>query len=285
MACRDWVGGDEARRAFTDGHRLNHPDVFADLAARGLLCVSLPEADGGAGRSFVEEGLFLEETCRTGLPVAGYSTALTATQTYLRWGSASQRKEIVTTLRGGGESIATLGPHMVNDVYLDSVRVPGDALVGTVGHGWRQITRGLSSERLVIAAMSVGAARRSLDHLIGWVTTRQQFGRPIGSLQAVRHRVADLATEIAHCRAFVYDVADRVDAGQEATLGREGSMAKLKATQVAKLAALEGVQLMGGYGYASKWGMEQQLRLAIAPAIYGGSNEVQRDIIGKSLGL
>jgi alkylation response protein AidB-like acyl-CoA dehydrogenase len=351
-----------AMRGGSGDESLHDQQVLQMLADRDLLGVSLPAADGGAGRTFVEECVLLEETSRAGLPVVAYSTALTAAQTYLRWGSEEQRHEIVTTIRGGGlESITftepdagsdlsavatsarrvadgfvlngrkrwisfahlaahllvlartdasggrhdgltllmvpagtpgvtitplqTMGPHMVNEVLLDDVGVPASAVVGTEGEAWRHILRGLSVERVIIAAMSVGAAQRALDTLLAHVRSRVQFGRPIGSFQAVRHRIADLATEIAHCRAFVYDVADRIDAGEEAALNREGSMAKLKATEVAKLAALEGVQLMGGYGYGTEWGMEQQLRLAIAPPIYGGANEVQRDIIGKSMGL
>ena len=114
---------------------------------------------------------------------------------------------------------------------------------------------------------------------------REQFGRSIGSFQAVRHRLADLVAEIDCCRAYVYQVAAQIDAGMEDQLAREGSLAKLKCTEVAKQAALEGVQLMGGNGYTVEYGMELQVRKALAPPIYGGANEVQREIIGKTLGL
>ena len=101
----------------------------------------------------------------------------------------------------------------------------------------------------------------------------------------MRHRIADLATEIACCRALVYDIAERIDAGEEDQLSTESSMAKLKCTSVAKEAALEAMQLMGGYGVAVEYGMEEQVRSALAPPIYGGTNEIQREIIGKNLGL
>ncbi|MCU1527697.1 MAG: acyl-CoA dehydrogenase, partial [Frondihabitans sp.] len=91
--------------------------------------------------------------------------------------------------------------------------------------------------------------------------------------------------EITHCRAFVYEVASRIDDGEEDELNALASMSKLKSTEIAKHTALEAVQLMGGYGYASAWGMEQQLRNAIAPTIYGGTNEIQREIVARSLGL
>ena len=158
-------------------------------------------------------------------------------------------------------------------------------VVGGIGDAWHRLMRGLNVERLIIAAMSLGAARRSLQDTIAYVRTREQFGKPIGSFQAVRHSIADLATEIEHCRAFVYHVAEQIDAGLEDQLAREGSMAKLKCTEVAKTAALEGIQLMGGNGYTVEYGMEMQVRKALAPPIYGGANGIQREIIGKSFGL
>lgn len=181
--------------------------------------------------------------------------------------------------------IQTMDGHTVNDVFFTDVSVPVANVVGGIGDAWHRLMRGLNVERLIIAAMSLGAARRSLQDTIAYVRSREQFGKPIGSFQAVRHSIADLATEIEYCRAFVYHVAAQIDAGLEDQLAREGSMAKLKCTEVAKTAALEGIQLMGGNGYTVEFGMEMQLRKALAPPIYGGANGIQREIIGKSLGL
>jgi alkylation response protein AidB-like acyl-CoA dehydrogenase len=181
--------------------------------------------------------------------------------------------------------IATMDAHVVNDLFFTGVRVLHDAVVGEVGNGWKQLMRGLSVERLIIAAMTLGSAQRALDDVIAFTTAREQFGRTVSSFQAVRHRIADMATEIAFCRSFVYDVAARVDAGEEDDLAKEGSMAKLKCSEVAKAATLEAMQLMGGYGYSREYGMEAQVRRALAPPIYGGTNEIQRDIIAKALGL
>lgn len=181
--------------------------------------------------------------------------------------------------------IETMEAHTVNDLFFTDVRVPAANVVGEVDRAWWHLLRGLSVERLIIAAMAAGAAQRSLDDLLAYIKQRKQFGRTIGSFQAVRHRVADLATEIAFCRSFVFEVAEGIDAGEEQQLAREGSMAKLKCTEVAKHAALEAMQLMGGYGYAREYGMEGQVRKALAPPIYGGTNEIQREIISKSFEL
>lgn len=179
--------------------------------------------------------------------------------------------------------IRTMEAHTVDDVFFTGVRVPASAVVGMPGGAWKQLMRGLGVERLIIAAMSLGAARRSLDDLLAHIGGREQFGRRISDFQAVRHRVADLATDVAVARAFLYDAAARLDAGEEDDLARDSSMAKLRCTEIAKHTALEAVQLMGGYGYAREYGVEAQVRRALAPPIFGGTNEIQREIIAKSL--
>lgn len=181
--------------------------------------------------------------------------------------------------------IQTMDGHTVNEVFFTDVSVPAANVVGGVGDAWHRLMRGLNVERLIIAAMSIGAARRSVQDTIAYVKQREQFGRSLGMFQAVRHRIADLVAEIDCCRSYVYQVAAQIDAGLEAQLAREGAIAKLKCTEVAKRAALEGVQLMGGNGYTVAYGMELQVRKALAPPIYGGANEVQRDIIAKALDL
>lgn len=185
------------------------------------------------------------------------------------------------TIRG----IETMEPRTVNDLFFSNVRIPAADVVGEVDMAWRHLMRGLSVERMIIAAMSLGSAQRALDDVLAYVKQREQFGRTIGSFQAVQHRIANMAVEIAFCRAFVYDVADKIDHGDENQLGMEGAMAKLKCTEVAKNTTLEAMQLMGGYGYAREFGMESQVRRALAPPIYGGTNEIQREIITKNLGL
>lgn len=181
--------------------------------------------------------------------------------------------------------IVTMEPRTVNDVFYTNTRIPAATVVGQVDGAWKHLMRGLAVERLIIATMSVGAAQRAMDDLIAYVNEREQFNRKIGSFQAVQHRIADVVADIVVCRAFVYDVAQRIDAGQEDSLTREGAIAKLKATETAKRAVLEAMQLMGGYGYAFEYGMEEQVRKNLGPPIYGGANEIQREIITKSLGL
>ncbi len=173
----------------------------------------------------------------------------------------------------------------VNDVFFTDAEVGPERLIGTEGQGWLQLIAGLNTERVIVGALALGQARRSFDDTLDYVKTRQQFGRPVGSFQALSHRLADLATEIECTRLLVHDIAQRVGENPGKLMPREASMVKLKATELAKKASLEGIQMMGGMGYASEGGMEAQFRAAVVGTIAGGSSEIQRDIIAKTLGL
>lgn len=123
--------------------------------------------------------------------------------------------------------------------------------------------------RTISAATGVGSPSSTLTYVRG----REQFGRPVGSFQALRHRIADLATEIECVRLLVFDVAAWCDTELERLFPREASMAKLKATETAKRAALEGMQMTGGYGYATAYDMERHLRAAVVSTVYGGTSD------------
>ncbi|MGI9124905.1 MAG: acyl-CoA dehydrogenase family protein, partial [Mycobacterium sp.] len=180
--------------------------------------------------------------------------------------------------------IRTMGLE-VNDVFFTDCFVGGDRLVGVEGQGWQQLILGLNTERVIVGALAIGQARRAFDDTLAYVKTREQFGRPISSFQAVSHPLADLATEIECARLLVHDVAQRVDENPGKLMPREASMVKLKTTELAKRTALEGVQLMGGMGYTEEGGMEEMVRTVLPGTIAGGTSQVQRDIIAKSFGL
>jgi isovaleryl-CoA dehydrogenase len=181
--------------------------------------------------------------------------------------------------------IGTLGGREVNDMYFTDCFIPADRVVGEVDQAWKQLMAGLNNERLIIAAQSLGMAQRAFDDVLAYVKERRQFGRTIGSFQTLAHRLADLAMELEATRQLVYGVAAAVEANPDRTLAREASMAKLKATELAKRAALEGMQMMGGYGYATEYDMEAHVRHTLVTTIYGGTSEIQREIIARSLGL
>jgi alkylation response protein AidB-like acyl-CoA dehydrogenase len=181
--------------------------------------------------------------------------------------------------------IQTLGGEETNELHLDGVRVPEDALLGTAGGGWTQLMAGLNYERTILAASALGLAQRTFDDALAYAKERRQFGRPVGSFQAISHKFAQLATDLAQVRLLVRWVASLTDEDPSRMLPQEASMAKLAATELAKRCALEGVQVMGGYGYATEYPMERYLRAAVVGTIYGGTSEIQKNIIAKTLGL
>jgi butyryl-CoA dehydrogenase len=183
--------------------------------------------------------------------------------------------------------IPTLAGNEVNDLFFTDVVVGEDAVVGDVDNAWGQIMAGLDEERLLCAAQGLGIAQRAFDDAVDYVRERQQFGRAIGSFQAIRHRIADLATEIEASRFMTYEVAGRLTAGDLATSERArlASMAKIKTSETAKRVALEGMQMMGGYGYSTEFDMERHLRAALILPIFAGTNEIQREIVARTYGL
>lgn len=183
------------------------------------------------------------------------------------------------------KGIGTMGGKDVNDLYFTDVHLPADAVIGEVDAAWGQLMTGLNIERLILGAMMLGTAQRAFADALEFISQRTQFGRPVGTFQALRHRIADLATEIECTRLLVYQVARMVDANPTALFPREASMVKLKATETAKKVALEGMQMMGGYGYATEFDMERHVRTTLVSSIYGGTNEIQRDVVGKTYGL
>ena len=183
------------------------------------------------------------------------------------------------------KQISTMGGKEVNDVYFTDCEIPAENVVGEADKAWMQLMTGLNVERLIIAATMLGYAQRAFDDMLAYVKERQQFGKPVGSFQALSHRIADLATEIEVSRLLTYDVAQQVDADPARLFPREASMAKLKVTEVAKKTALEGMQMMGGYGYATEYPMERHVRTTLVSTIYGGTSEIQREIIAKTYGL
>ncbi len=181
--------------------------------------------------------------------------------------------------------IDTMGGRETSHLYLTDVEAPEDAVLGQVDQGWTQLMAGLNVERLILAATMLGIGQRAFDDLIVYVKEREQFGRPIGSFQALQHRIADIATDLEAARLMTRWVATLTDEDPDRMLPREASMVKLFVTEVVKRAALEGMQMMGGYGYASEYDMERLVRSTLVSTIYGGTSEIQRNIIAKTFGL
>jgi isovaleryl-CoA dehydrogenase len=181
--------------------------------------------------------------------------------------------------------IETMGGRETNTVYFNDCEVPSENVLGELDRGWMQLMAGLNTERLILAATMLGIGQRAFDDALAYAKERKQFGRPIGSFQALQHRFADLATELEAARLMTWWVATLNDEDPDRMLPREAAMVKLFVTETARRVALEGMQMMGGYGYSSEYDMERLVRSTLVSTIYGGTSEIQRGIIAKTLGL
>ena len=167
-----------------------------------------------------------------------------------------------------------------------TVEVPAEPSSASQDHGWTQLMAGLNVERLILAATMLGIGQRAFDDALAYAKERKQFGRPIGSFQALQHRFADLATELEAARLMTYWVAtlDRRGPRPHAPQGGLDGEA-LRHRDRPSGSTLEGMQMMGGYGYSSEYDMERLVRATLVSTIYGGTSEIQRGIIAKTLGL
>jgi alkylation response protein AidB-like acyl-CoA dehydrogenase len=181
--------------------------------------------------------------------------------------------------------IETMGGRETNTLYFSDCEVPAEQVLGEVDHGWVQLMAGLNVERLILAATMLGFGQRAFDDALAYAMERKQFGRPIGSFQVLQHRFADLATDLEAARLMTRWVASLTDEDPERMLPKEASMVKLFVTETAQRVALGGMQMMGGYGYSSEYDMERLVRATLVSTIYGGTSEIQRGIIAKTLGL
>jgi acyl-CoA dehydrogenase len=178
-----------------------------------------------------------------------------------------------------------LGWHSSDTAELSftEVEVPEANLLGEENRGFALIMENFAWERLLMALGAVGAMRRLLAAAIAYADDREAFGRPIGSLQAIRHRIAEIGVKAEVGRALTYHALRRFVAGDDAIA--EVTKAKLFTQRACVEVADEVVQIHGGYGYMREYGVERALRDARLGPIGGGTDEVMKEILGKQLGL
>jgi acyl-CoA dehydrogenase len=169
------------------------------------------------------------------------------------------------------------------ELSFQDVRVPAANLLGREGVGFYEVMRVFQRERLVAGLHAVGMSQRALEDTIAYVRERQAFGGPLSDKQAVRHRIADMATSIEAMRSLTYTASVTYAAGEDCV--REISMVKLFTAEVAQQIAYHCVQLHGGYGYMREYPVERFARDVRLFTIGGGTSEVMREIIAKSLKL
>ncbi|HEX6666642.1 MAG TPA: acyl-CoA dehydrogenase family protein [Solirubrobacterales bacterium] len=168
------------------------------------------------------------------------------------------------------------------ELLLDGCEVGEDALIGAPDGGRAILLSGLDSERVLLAAESVGIAQGALEAALAYAGERRQFGRRIGEFQLIGAKLADMFSETEACRALIRSVAARIDAG-EPGLRSLASACKLLAGDVAMKVTTEAVQVLGGYGYIDEFPVERYMRDAKLMQIGGGTAEIQRFVIAREL--
>ncbi len=182
-----------------------------------------------------------------------------------------------------GPKMQKLGLHSSDtaELILENVRIPKENLIGDLNMGFRNAMQILDGGRIGIGAMAVGIARGALEDSVRHANERVQFGKPISRLQAIQFKLADMATQIEAARLLVHRAAYLKDQG--AAYGKEASMAKLYASEIAMQAAHQAVQIHGGYGYMEEYHVERYYRDVKLCEIGEGTSEVQRIVISKAL--
>ncbi|MEU2441753.1 acyl-CoA dehydrogenase family protein [Streptomyces rubradiris] len=181
--------------------------------------------------------------------------------------------------------LPTLSRHATGttEIFLDDVRVPGENLLGEVGQGWKIITDHLELERCAVAAAYTGNAQEAVNAANRYAQQRIQFGKPIYEFQVLKHMLAENQTRVDAARLLCYRAARMKAEGLPAA--RETSMAKLYGSETLKQCALDGMQILGGYANLPEADMERYLRESVQSTIGGGTSQIQRTIIAKSMRL
>ncbi|XEG70350.1 acyl-CoA dehydrogenase family protein [Pseudomonas sp. abacavir_1] len=169
------------------------------------------------------------------------------------------------------------------ELFFDDCKVPVENLIGMENMGFACIMANFQSERLALATMANMTAQLALEEALKWSAEREAFGKPIGKFQVLKHRLAEMATQVEVSREFTYRQAAKMAVGQSVV--KEISMAKNFATDVADRVVYDAVQLLGGMGYMRESLVERLYRDNRILSIGGGTREIMNEIIAKQMGL
>jgi len=167
------------------------------------------------------------------------------------------------------------------ELIFDNVRVPEENVIGEVGMGFVQAMKVLDGGRISIAALSCGVARGAYEASVQYAKEREQFGKPIGTFQAIGFKLADMATEVEAAEMLTFQAAFRKNEGLPMT--KEGAFAKYFASEVSVRCGNEAVQIMGGYGYTKEYPAEKFLRDSKLMTIGEGTSEIQKLVISREI--
>ena len=167
------------------------------------------------------------------------------------------------------------------EIAFDNVKVPAENLMGEEGKGFPYIMQHFALERLIMGINAHARAEYAVDYAIQYMSERQAFGKSIDSFQALRHKVAEMASKVEMCKEFNYSIAKRLNEGGYVV--KEASMSKLLSTKMADEVIYDALQLLGGYGYMEEYPMARLLRDSRLGPIGGGTSEILKEIIAKMI--
>ena len=271
-----WLGG-LCDGAFVGAHAITEPDSGSDTFAMRLRA----ERDGtgwrlNGSKTFISNG-----------PEADVVVVFAITDAEKRFhgGVTAFLVDRSTPGFSSGQRFAKMGLRTspVGELLFESAWLPDDAVLGTPGGGSAVFGTAMEWERALLVAAHVGTIERLLETSVQYARTRNQFGQAIGKFQAVAHKAADMKVQLEAARLLVYRTASRLNSSRSISL--DASITKLFVSETLVKAALDAVQLHGGYGFMEEYEVERALRDAIGSTLYSGTSEMQRNIIGRWLGL
>ena len=252
---------------------LTEPDTGSD--ASGIRTKAVPN-----GNDYVIDGQKVYITCAHVADhlVVAAKTDLAARHKGITLFLVDSKAEGVTIrhLRG-------LGRRMIhtNEVFFDGVRVPATHVLGEVHGGWKNIMRGLNVERLLLSAAATGNCYRIVESAIAFAQQRKQFGKPITEYQAISHKIADMRSMAEISRVMTYRLASLMDKGVAPNTA--AAVTKIYATESNSKCADTGIQIMGGAGLMMSSEMQMYFRDSRVGTIGGGTSEILRNVIAKSM--
>ena len=184
-------------------------------------------------------------------------------------------------LRGELEDLCGMRANPVSSLFLENCRVPEANILGKLGMGMKIGMTTLDNGRIGVAAQALGIAQGAFEAAVKYAKERQQFKKPIASLQTIQNYIADMATEQAAARLLLYRACELKDAGEP--YGCEAAMAKLYCSSLASKTTSLAVQVHGGYGYSKEYDVERYFRDAKVTEIYEGTSEIQRMVIARAI--
>jgi alkylation response protein AidB-like acyl-CoA dehydrogenase len=171
----------------------------------------------------------------------------------------------------------------ISEMVYDNVFVPREDVLGPVGGGAPMFAQSMDWERALLGASHLGTMQRLLEQAVEYSRTRRQYGHPIAKFQAISHRIADMKVRLEASRWMVYRAASKLDRSRD--VGMDASMAKLFVSESLVESAFDLVRTLGGYGFTTEFDAERTLRDAVGGTLYSGTNDIQRNIISRWLGL